>query len=488
MSFGRWSGARPLIGLTACFLVATAGCGSDDDAPEPPSGPTADLSEELVGGNGPFIGSGSLGVDFPGYLVAEYVAAGTATSYRAVGEQSADGRWTFAADGAADYRTRVLIRYPEDRDDFSGTLIVEWMNVSGGVDANPNFDSVVEEILRQGHAWAGVSAQLIGVEGGPVLVVAPGAEDLAGKGLKGIDPVRYGTLSHPGDGFSFDILTQVARALSAGPDAIGGLRPDIVLAAGESQSAIALVTYYNGVQPTENVFDGFFVHSRGSFALPLVGPGEYADLAGAIGGEPVILRTDLEAPVIELQAEGDVTGLLNSRLVRQPDSETFRLWEVAGTAHADARLVGIIADFIDCGVPINHGPLHLTAKAALHHLDNWVRGDEAPPTAPLLETEGEPAEIARDADGIALGGIRTPPVDVPLDVHSGEPGPNPSLLCLLLGSTTPLPDARLSELYPSADDYTLRFANAAGTAFDGGYVLEDDRDALFEYFEPERVP
>ena len=42
----------------------------------------------------------------------------------------------------------------------------------------------------------------IGVEGGPVLVSVqgvPGA-DQAGKGLKEIDPARYGSLEHPGDG------------------------------------------------------------------------------------------------------------------------------------------------------------------------------------------------------------------------------------------------------------------------------------------------
>ena len=55
-----------------------------------------------------------------------------------------------------------------------------------------------------------------------------------------------------------------------------------MIAAGESQSAIALVTYYNGVQPLTRAFDGFFVHSRGGMTLPLVAPGAAADLALAI--------------------------------------------------------------------------------------------------------------------------------------------------------------------------------------------------------------
>src|SRR5262249_40390831 len=160
----------------------------------------------------------------------------------------------------------------------------------------------------------------------------------------------------PGDGYSFDIFTQVTRALLEGGPAVGGAKPEFVLAAGESQSAIALTTYYDGVQPLTLMFDGFLVHSRAAFSLPLVWPGEYAGLVGSLGGAQPVLRDDLDAPVVELQTESDVTGILNSVAVRQPDSDRFRLWEVAGTSHADAHLLGSVAGSIDCGVPINNGP------------------------------------------------------------------------------------------------------------------------------------
>ncbi|MBV8302661.1 MAG: hypothetical protein JOZ04_00520 [Acidimicrobiia bacterium] len=103
-------------------------------------------------------------------------------------------------------------------------MVVEWLNVSGGVDADPDWANLQEEIVRAGHIWVGASAQRIGVMGGPTLVgvQVPGAE-AAGKGLRGIDPVRYGGLDHPGDGFSFDIFTQIGRAVRtrrASPTAI----------------------------------------------------------------------------------------------------------------------------------------------------------------------------------------------------------------------------------------------------------------------------
>jgi hypothetical protein len=41
-------------------------------------------------------------------------------------------------------------------------------------------------------------------------------------------------------------------------------------------------------------------------------------------------------------------------------------------AHADAHLIGATAKYIDCGLPINDGPTHIVAKAALHALTTWM--------------------------------------------------------------------------------------------------------------------
>lgn len=498
------------ISLTVAVLLA-AGCSKATDASTPgstpgapgtagrsggsstsavprPTGPAADLSEEITAPGTPFMGEGTP-FEVPDYVQHEYIASGTATDYRAPALPP-DGVWTFTPDTTAAYRTRIVVRRPADPKRFSGTVVVEWLNVSGGLDANPDYASTVEEITRKGHAWVGVSAQLIGVSGGPVLVSAPGAEGIVGKGLKALDPARYATLDHPGDGYSFDIYTQIARALRTGGPVLGDGRADVLLAAGESQSAIALTTYYNGVQPLTKAFDGFLIHSRAFAPLPLVAPGRYADLAGSMTTTPapVLLRGDLEAPVLEVQAEGDVIGILNSVAARQPDTDRFRLWEVAGTAHADAHLVGFIAQGLDCGAPINNGAMHFVVKAGLRSLDTWVRTGDAPPEAPRLEVTGDakPA-IRRDSDGIAVGGIRTPVVDVPVDVLAGDPPPSPDLICILMGSTTPLPAARLAERYPNRAVYEDRYRVATDAAITAGFVLEDDRAALVAYSQPSRV-
>lgn len=455
---------------------------------QPATGPAADLSTELTGGKGMYMGEGSPpDLKKDGYVQREYAAAGTATAYKATGALTRDGRWTFAPDTTAPYRTRVVVRAPA-KAKFNGTVVVEWLNVSGGVDADPEWASTAEEIVRAGDAWVGVSAQTIGVEGGPVLVKVDvaGASD-AGKGLKVIDPARYGSLDHPGDGYAFDIYTQVARALRTGAG-LGGLQPKRLIAGGESQSAFALVTYYNGVQPLARVFDGFFIHSRGAVGLPLVAAGKSADIAGAITGTAAIFRADQSTPVMDIQTETDVASILNSYAARQPDSASFRLWEVAGTAHADAHLVGAGASLMHCGVPINDGPMHIVAKAALRALTVWLTDGTAPRTAPRIEVvPGAAVKIRRNADGIALGGIRTPPVDVPVAALSGAPGPVASTICLLLGSSKPFSAARLAELYPSRAAYVKKFDANADATIKAGFALPEDRAALLAFAEPSRI-
>ena len=482
---------------TSTASTTTTGLSSPTATTQPrPPGPVADMSKELTGGNGVFMGEGTppdLKAD--GYLQREYEADGTATSYKVVGSLTNNGRWKLAPDKTAPYRTRVVVRAPADPSKFSGNVMVEWLNVSGGIDANPEWVSTAEEIVRSGDVWVGVSTQRIGIEGGPVLVKVqgiPGA-DVAGDGLKKIDPARYGHLEQPGDDYSLDIFTQVARAVRGGAG-LAGLKPEHVFAGGESQSAFALVTYYNGVQPITKAFDGFFVHSRGAGALPLAASAPYAGIQDAIGRAAALFRPDQDAPIMDIQTETDVGSILNSYAARQPDSKTFRLWEVAGTAHADAHLVGPKnVQYIKCGVPVNDGPMHIVAKAAWHDLKTWVDAGTAPPIAPRLDatppaTSLGQATVQRDSDGIALGGIRTPPVDVPVAAVSGAPGPVSSAICLLLGSSKPFTDARLSQLYSSRKEYEQRFAADADKAIKAGFVLAADRAALLKFAEPDRIP
>ena len=108
-----------------------------------------------------------------------------------------DGRWTFAPDAKARVPHAVLVRRPPKPPKFSGTVVVEWLNVSGGVDADPDWASLEQRrscaratrgsaCRRSASAWR---ADRCSCRSG-----VPGAE-AAGKGLKAIDPARYGSLA-----------------------------------------------------------------------------------------------------------------------------------------------------------------------------------------------------------------------------------------------------------------------------------------------------
>ncbi len=490
---------RALAGVVV-LVLATASCSSDDDSSSPapsdgggtttvadrPDGPAAQLVQLPADGE-VFIGAPEPYEPAPGYVQEEFSAEGTASSYTPVGDLSEDGQWTLEPGPEADYQTRVVVRRPRSAEDFSGTVVVEWLNVSGGIDADPEWTSLREEIVREGHAWVGVSAQHLGIEGGPVRVKVdvPGAE-AAGKGLKAVDPERYGDLSHPGDAFANDILTQAGRAIWAG-DALGDLEARHVLAGGESQSAFALVTYINGVHPLVRVFDGYFLHSRGASGFPVLSPDDApGEIATSLGGTATIIRTDLDVPVFTIQAENDVVGILSSFKARQPDSDGFRLWEVAGTAHADRHLTGErVAASIDCGAPINDGPMHVVAKAAFHHLVEWVVAGTPPPASQVLDVADD--ALQRDGDGIVLGGVRTPPIEAPAEVLSGVAGPNPDIICILSGSTNPISADRLAELYASPDDYQRQYDSAVDAAISSGVVLEADRATIEAYARPDLI-
>jgi hypothetical protein len=403
-----------------------------------------------------------------GYIETEYAVSGTATSYTA-DELPTDGRWQLAVSGEAAFVTRAMVRRPADPAAFSGTLVAEWLNVSSGADAAADWTYLAEEIVRRGHAWVGISAQYIGVEGGAAAV-----GDLGLDALKSND--RYAALRHPGDAFAFGIYSEIAAAIDA----------DRRLAVGESQSAYALTSYANGVQPLVGLFDGFLIHSRGGAAMPLGEPGRAVDLAVFRNGPATRIRDDLTVPVIVVQTETDLLGHLDYLPARQPDSERLRLWEIAGTSHADKFQIGEFEDFLGCPDPVNTGQQAYVVRAALHHLDAWARGGKAAPAAPRLDVVDR--AFVQDHVGNTTGGVRTPVVEAPVQVLSGLAAPDASTICRLFGSTHPLGDEELASLYPAGTaDYCAAYERATDAAIAAGFMLEDDRDEILADARPDAL-
>lgn len=492
--------ARLLV-LLAVLLAAA--CSGDDDAAPPPEDsstaprPSRDEGDTGDGDTGerpaapdvtvtgPVPGdpqtSGASTLAGTGYVEEEFFVTGRARAFEPEGTLTDDGRWTLTETGDAPFTTRILVKRPAEAENASGVVVVEWNNVSAGFDSTPDWTYSSAELLRAGHVHVGVSAQKGGVD-----EASGGLASSFGSPLTATDPERYGELSHPGDDYSYDLFGQIGALIRTPPegevDPLAGLPRDHVIAAGESQSAFRLTSYVNGVHPIDRVFDGFFVHSRGGGAAPIVSAGD--GLTSALQGS-VRIRDDLDEPVLVLSTETDLTRL-GYASARQPDSERFRSWEIAGTAHADAFLLGgdpaAAASLLGCSAPVNDGPQHLALKAAVANLVEWVTNGDPPPRGGLIDLTDD-QDIARDEDGNALGGIRLPPVEVPVATLSGESS-EANVLCGLFGSTTPFPPAELTDRYGSRENYLERYERALDQSIEDGFVLDTDRStALAEAAE-----
>jgi len=416
-----------------------------------------------------------------GYAQSEFFLSGTASSYRPTAPLGADGDWPVVPATTAPYTTRIVVYRPANPARFNGTVVVEWLNVSAGVDAAPDWIFSHDELIRDGFAWVGISAQAAGIAA-----------------AKATDPVRYATLSHPGDSYSYDIFSQAGQAIRDDPARIlGGLRSRRVLAEGESQSAFRLTTYIDAIQPLTHEYDGFLVHSRGGGSAPL----SQAPQADVPTPSVVHFRPGLGAPVLAVETETDLMtlGYLPDQ---QADFPGFRLWEVAGAAHADyyVATLGLVDDGsgtagqqafgsmlnppvsltgFTCAVPINTGEEHYVLDAAQYWLNRWVATGRVPPRAARLqvtETGPVPAFVV-DASGNVKGGVRTPAVDVPVATLSGL-GQSGASFCFLFGTTVPFTAAKLAALYPTHAAFVARWA--AGTISDvaRGFIRPADAREL----------
>jgi hypothetical protein len=457
----RWFGAV----LVACGLLLPTAAGSEAVLPTV----TGPIVATGIPGNPahdyPFFASNH-DLALRGYLEDEYLVNGTASRY----ETPPSGETGHVLDADHPYTTRIIVRRPADPHRFNGTVVVEWLNVTNGFDADNAWFFAWEHLLDSGYAWVGVSAQRVGVDR-----------------MKAWSPKRYGTLdvtqggTITDDALSYDIYRQVGVVLrhrGASIDVLGGLRPQHIIATGESQSAFRLSTYVNSVDPLDREYDGFL-------------------LLSTLG---MHIRTDIARPVFKISTEFDVQDAEAG--ARQPDSKLFRAWEMAGTSHVDYHLrlsreplelrdLGTSSEATlapTCGIPTigTRVPAGDIMGAAYDELVRWVSGGAPPPSAPkivvasMVAPHARPelgptapaasnAILKRNALGLSEGGIRLAAMDAPTGLSvGGNTGPG---ACNRWGSYTPLSVAQLAQLYPNHTAYVHRVAEIARANALKGYIL-----------------
>lgn len=437
--------------------------------------------EELTGGDGQPQTAAVHDTEDRGYTEQEYLVSGTSRAEAqeiALLEQGDDPP---LPDDVAEYATRALVYIPQDEADFNGDVLVDWMNVTQQRDAPVTWINAFEYLMREGYAVVLLSAQEVGVENSD--------QDLD---LKTWDADRYSDLRHPGDAYSFDILSQVSKGMKQPPevDPLGGLEAENVLATGMSQSGYYLNRYIAQVHPDHGVADGF---------LPIA-----ANIL-----EPALPTTD--TPTILLNTEDEVPEPAEEPI---PDTENFRFWQVAGASHVNVYLSVWVeqmeqrdfgrepalaqsdgwdpafagqygqlseAPYGACGT--NYFPVRYAYRSALDQLREWVRNDDAPPEADRIETD-DSGEVVTDEYDNTQGGVRLPVIDEPVasylarDEVCQPTEDNP--LADLRGATERLSEDQLTDLYDSQDDYVSSLESTTEQTVSDGFLLEADSEALLE--------
>ena len=475
------------IVVAAACLAAVAGA-SAQQAPAviAVTGPVALTSALRAADHGYPFNASMLDLAKQGYVEEEFFIQGAARSYDIPRDQMSNGT---AGAASHPYTTRIVVRRPVAAAKFNGTAIVEWTNVSEGFDNEVDWFHSADHFVNAGYAWIGVSVQNVGVSA-----------------MKQWSPARYSSLDVTdggtvmGDALSYDIFTAAGQAVRgrAGAGVMGSLRVQWMIATGHSQSAGRLATYFNTVHPLAPVYDAVVLHGG--------------------GGK---MRTDLSVKIWKLLSETDVLGQVAAR---QPDTDKFRTWEVAGTSHLDIKhateLVklglrdketmlpnpppapagsagrrgggpafgGTPGPFNGCNhPPLSQIPSEYVQSALYDHLARWVKDGTPPPTGPAIEinTDGERPVIARDSFGNALGGIRLAEHAVATATNSGENSGGG--FCFLTGWHEPFDKARLKALYSTHDAYVSAVRMTTEQNLRIGYIVKTDAQRTISAAEHSEV-
>jgi hypothetical protein len=501
-----------VLALTAFGPMATpAQAAANDVGPFTVSVPTVSGPVPSTSSSFPFIADG-FSVEPPvpdGYAEDEFFFSGRASIYQwtPTGIQVVTPCPPAVATGCTNvpYTTRMLVKHPIDAQRFSGTVIIEPLNPSAGFDLAAVWDRSRSYMVRTGDIFVGWTSKSVAVNT-----------------LKTWNPARYAGLNWPYvpfvpggnsgvyDGITFDIAAQIGALFKAnGPTSpTTGFPVQRVFEAGFSQDGGFTFTQADVFHALERmpgggpIYDGYFPGGTG-------GPSNIdfgLTSAGALPAtDPRRRMQPRDVPVIHANTETEVAlGAAGGLRYRRPDGDApndrYRLWEVPGASHVDTgegtnnialdaqELLGMPPAPLLCAhmgvagiVDPETFPFRDVTNAALADLTAWVT-EGAPPShaAPIELTSTPPVTVARDAFGNALGGVRTPFLDMPTATYvpTDTALPGGSGFCPLYGYNIPFSHAVLGTLYDNHGDYVHRVVQEADDLVKAGFWLRPDAEAV----------
>lgn len=349
---------------------------------------------------------GTTAADF-GYATDEYFVSGTANGQP--------------------YKTRLLVRRPVPAERFSGVVVAEAMHSNGFA---VTFEPARKYFFMRGHVHVEIAAQQSNVN----------------TTLKGFNAVRYESLGIPSGAQTSEIIAQVGALiksnLSNGPLAPLSVRQ--LFLEGTSQASGVLRTYQSQKHFQSRMADGSAIMD-GYFAT------------STLGTAPMMV---VDVPTVHMPTMTEVNS--NGGAYRRPDSDEpgnrYRLYEVAGMAHANSRETPTYVPN-PCTLPVSDFPWGGMAAMGLNHLIEWSDHGTVPPHAAPLEfdnnTANDGSRLALDANGNVKGGVRNTYVDVPVATYGVPNSPN-AMPCSIAGWRVEYDGETLRQLHHEKHAYVNR--------------------------------
>ena len=424
-----------------------------------------------------------------GYVEEEFSVSGDANIYEYVDDESQSSAVRMR-DEAIPYTSRLLIRRPADAERFNGTLYLEVLNPTAGWDGDPIWQNTHEYMMREGAIYAGLTSKPVALN---FLRDKWGRDPYPQR-----DSSRYAKLEMPYFGHDRDMLSESGGAAEICADADGNPPGRFSRFGGTIPHRLLAVSAPPPGPPTPIPLRSRRQACRGTpltrRLLPVAGGSAKKHQQAHTGTEglpPGDRRNlvDVDVPVVRFQTETEVP---RSHRLRQhpPEYPLVRIYEMAGGAHVDqatvdvggkalTRDLGLPSFAAGCDNPVNPVRIGYVQSATLEIIDQWVRGTAEPPPSRVIDlVDGEDGsmEIARDAAGNALGGVRLPSLAAPLGSYL--PNNTGAGFCFLIGSFVPFEKSEVARLYPERQDYVLQVIDAAGRAVADRFLLEADAQRL----------
>lgn len=324
------------------------------------------------------------------------------------------------ADGEP-YKTRLVIRRPEDMSRFSGLVIMEPMHPAGFAHG---FEHNSVYIMDSGHIAVEVTTMGL---------------DLA----KAANARRYADHTFSPNQTS-EVLAQVGALIQSDKSPIAGQGLRKIILFGTSATSYMLTQYLDQAHGLfklangDDIFDGFLPTSNGTSIKPV------------------------DVPMIQMPTQHEYSNVATAVQDGDEPGNQFRVYEVAGIGHLMARHNVRITPGLCEHTPTNY-PLEPGFSLALHHLLQWVDKGITPPRADrvLLDrnVDNDGSLMVLDEHGNPVGGIRNPYVDVPVAKYIAgntlAKGQDQSLaaVCRLSVYEEPFSKAKLKQLYGSKNNY-----------------------------------